>query len=85
MYKRLVQLCNDIKLYDKCVASKMINGKQCSIVWYVDDNKVSHEDLEVVTQVIYLMKGHFGDLKITRGNKDRFLGMNITILPKEHI
>jgi len=28
--------------YDPCVANKIINGKQCTIVWYVDDNKISH-------------------------------------------
>ena len=49
------------------------------MVWYVDDNKISHEEPKVVTEVIDLMKKHFGDLTITRGNKHRFLGMNITI------
>ena len=24
--------------YDKCVATKMIDGHQCTIAWYVDDN-----------------------------------------------
>ena len=47
-----------INPYDKCVANKEINDKQCTIVWYVDDNKVSHVDPEVVTEVIELMKGH---------------------------
>ena len=28
--------------YDNCVANKMINGKQCTIVWHVDDLKISH-------------------------------------------
>ena len=32
-----------INPYDMCVASKTINGKQCTIVWYVDDLKVSYE------------------------------------------
>ena len=31
-----------INLYDKCVANKMLNGKQCILVWYVSDAKVSH-------------------------------------------
>ena len=57
----------------------MINGKHCTVVWYVDDNKVSHEDAQVVTDVIELMKKHFGDLTVTRGKKHRFLGMNIEI------
>ena len=68
-----------INAYDRCVANKMINGKQCTIVWYVDDNKVSHKDPIVVNEVIELMKRHFGDLIITRGREHRFLGMNIKI------
>ena len=55
------------------------------IVWYVDDNKVSHKDPKVVTKVIELMKVHFGDLTVTRGNKHRFLGMNITVHPRDKI
>ncbi len=75
-------LCKEgfvINPYDKCVANKMINGKQCTVVWYVDDNKISHEDPAVVTQIIELMGKHFGKLTITRGNKHRFLGMNLTV------
>ena len=68
-----------INPYDRCVANKEINGKQCTIVWYVDDNKVSHVDPQVVTDVIDLMKSHFGELTVTRGKKHRFLGMNIEI------
>ena len=45
-----------INPYDRCVANKTINGKQCTVVWYVDDNKILHEDPEVVTKVIELMK-----------------------------
>ena len=28
--------------YDKCVTNKIINGKQCTIIWHVDDLKISH-------------------------------------------
>ena len=31
----------------------MIQGKQCTIAWYVDNNKISHKDPEVVTMIIY--------------------------------
>jgi hypothetical protein len=31
-----------INPYDCCVANKIINDKQCSIGWYVDDNILSH-------------------------------------------
>jgi hypothetical protein len=32
--------------YNWCVANKLINGKQCTIVWHVDDLKVSHVDAD---------------------------------------
>jgi len=28
--------------YDQCMANKTINGKQCTIIWHVDDLKISH-------------------------------------------
>ena len=71
-----------INPYDRCVANKIINGEQCTIVWYFDNNKVSYKDPKVVDEVIELTKTHFGDLTVTRGNKHRFLGMNLTINEK---
>ena len=41
-----------INPYDRCVANKMINGKQCTVVWYIDDNKLSHVDMNVVTEIL---------------------------------
>ena len=38
--------------YDSCIANCTINGKQCTIAWYVDDNKISHMDPDVVTSII---------------------------------
>ena len=40
----LVELGFEINSYDKCVANKIINGKQCTIIFYIDDNKISHID-----------------------------------------
>ena len=71
-----------INPYDKCVANKVINGEQCTIVWYVGDNKVSHKDPKIVDEVIELMIVHFGDLTVSRSNKHQFLGMNITKINK---
>ena len=65
--------------YDKCVANKMINGKQCTIAWYVDDNKLSHVDPQVVTDVLNTVKEHFGELVISRGEEHDLLGMKIKI------
>ena len=33
-----------INPYDPCVANKLVNGKQMTVIWHVDDLKVSHID-----------------------------------------
>jgi hypothetical protein len=35
--------------YDSCVANKVVNGKQMTVCWHVDDLKVSHWDPNQVT------------------------------------
>ena len=57
----------ELNPYDLCVANKIINGKQCTIVWYVDNNKISNEDPAVVNSIIQELTKHFGKLSITRG------------------
>ncbi len=37
-----------INPYDPCVANKVINGKQMTVCWHVDDLKVSHMEPEEV-------------------------------------
>jgi hypothetical protein len=69
-----------INPYDSCVANKIINGKQCTILWHVDDLKISHVDANVVTDVINLLESEFGKeapLTKTRGKVHDYLGMTI--------
>ena len=63
--------------YDSCVANKMVNGKQCTITWYVDDLKISHMERVVVDDVIKATESHFGEMSVTHGNKHSYLGMEI--------
>jgi Reverse transcriptase (RNA-dependent DNA polymerase). len=65
--------------YDQCVANKVINGSTCMICCYVDDNKISHKDPAIVTQVIETIKGKLGKMKVLRGKKHEFLGMKISL------
>ena len=46
--------------YDSCVVNKMINGKQCTIGWHVDDVRCSHVDPMVAEHMIDLMSKEFG-------------------------
>ena len=63
--------------YDTRVANKIINGKQCSMAWYVDDLNVSHNDQSVVDEIIKKFNDRFGGLKITNGKEHTYLGMKI--------
>jgi hypothetical protein len=36
--------------YDPCVANKIVNGKQMTVCWHVDNLKVSHMDPTKVTK-----------------------------------
>ena len=67
----------ELNPYDLCVANANIEGKQCTILWYVDDNKISHMDPKVIDKVIKKIESKFGKMKQTRGDKHDFLGMSI--------
>ena len=71
--------------YDKCVANKVIGGKQCTIVWYVDDVKISHCEESVVRNIIKQIENEFGDMKPTHGKVHDYLGMRITITEDKKI
>ena len=47
----------------------MMNGKQVTIVWYIDDNMLSHIDPNVVTVNVEEIKKNFGELVISIGDK----------------
>jgi Reverse transcriptase (RNA-dependent DNA polymerase) len=65
-----------INPYDFCVANAVIDGTQCTIVWYVDDTKISHVKPSVVTGIIAMLESHFGTMSVSRGAKHEFLGMH---------
>jgi Reverse transcriptase (RNA-dependent DNA polymerase) len=69
-----------INPYDMFVANKTINGKQCTVVWHVDDVKISHVDPNVVTEVIALFSAEYAKLSpltISRGKIHEYLGMTL--------
>ena len=78
---------NQINLYRKEETSSppvsndalmFINGKQCTITWFVDDTKITHVDTKVVTEAIEKIESKVGKMIVTRGGKNHvFLGMGI--------
>ena len=63
--------------YDPCMANANIKGSQCTIVWYVDDNKISHKDQAVVNDLIQRIEAKFGHMTKTQGDKHEFLGTKL--------
>ena len=63
--------------YDLCVANADIDSSQCTIVWYVDNNKISHQNPQVVSNIITKIEAFFGKMTVTRGLEHDFLGMHI--------
>ena len=70
----------ELNPYDQCVANRMVNGSQQTICFYVDDNKISHVDPEVNTEVIKRIEERFGKLDIWRGTKHDLLGMKVDFI-----
>ena len=66
-----------LNLYDPCVANATIQGSQCTIVWFVDDNKISHKDPEVVRDMVQHIEAKFGTMTKTEGDEHEFLGMKL--------
>jgi len=66
--------------YDSCVVNKDVNGSQCTVLWHVDDLKLSHVDAEVTEGVLDRLNDRYGKetpLTVTRGDIHDYLGMTI--------
>ena len=51
----------ELNPYDKYTVNKIIKGKQCTVLCHVDDNKISHVDSNVLTEVMNKVSEHFRD------------------------
>ncbi|KAG7352414.1 reverse transcriptase RNA-dependent DNA polymerase [Nitzschia inconspicua] len=70
----------EINRYDACVANKIVNSKPCTIAWYMDDLKLSHEDPAVFKDIFVKLQAKFGNeapLPVTCGKVHNYLGMRI--------
>jgi hypothetical protein len=58
----------------------MIDGKQCTILWHVDDLKMSHVSEAVLDAIIDNLNKRYGQvtpLTVTKGTKHDYLGMTL--------
>jgi hypothetical protein len=66
--------------YDKCVVNKVIDGRQCTIIWHVDDLMLTYVSQEVLDHIVSDLSKKFGKedpSSIHTGNVHDYLGMNI--------
>jgi hypothetical protein len=62
------------------VANKQIDGIQCTILWHVDDLKISYDNPKVVDKIIKNIENKYGKeapLTIKQGLHHKYLGMTI--------
>ncbi len=46
--------------YNSCIANKIINSKQCTAGWHVDDLKISHVDKNIVESIMQQLNDKYG-------------------------
>ena len=73
----LLDLGFTLNPYDPCMANANIKGSQCTIVWYIDNNKISHKDQAVVNDLIQCIEAKFGHMAKTQGDEHEFLRMKL--------
>jgi Reverse transcriptase (RNA-dependent DNA polymerase) len=83
--KSLTGIGFELNPYDPCVANKMIEGKQMTICFHVDDCKLSHRDSKVLDRMILWLRQEYesifedgsGEMKVSRGKVHKYLGMTL--------
>jgi hypothetical protein len=72
--------------YDPCVTNKMVNGKQMTVCWHVDNLKVSHMDLAEVTRFGQWLNSTYGvTVAEHRGKVHDYLGMILDFTRDGHV
>ena len=58
----------------------MVNRNQCTILWHIDDLRISHVNSNVVTDMINIIDAEFGQespIAVKRGKVKDYLGMTL--------
>ena len=80
-YLRLVKDLKDfgfeLNPYDPCVANKMVDGEQLTVVWHVDDLKMSHKKKECIDKLLAYLKTKYGEgIVVHEGTIQDYLGVD---------
>ncbi|KAL7570585.1 hypothetical protein ACA910_017636 [Epithemia clementina (nom. ined.)] len=82
--KDLEEIGFEVNPYDPCIANRMINGKQHTVTWHVDDLKSSHVDSKVNDEFANWLETKYGDPKVgkvkaERGKRHDYLAMKLDL------
>ena len=76
--KSLEEMGHQRNKYDWCVMNKIIDNKQCTIIWHIDDLKTSHIYPAIVSSVLADIDAEYGKIAkmtTTRGKVHKYLEM----------
>jgi hypothetical protein len=78
--KDIEEIGFEVNPYDICVANRMVNGKQHTVTWHVDDLKSSHVDPKVNDEFAKWCEKTYGSddlghVKVVRGKVHDYLAM----------
>jgi hypothetical protein len=74
---KLIEQDYKLNPYNSCIANKAIKGSQMTIVWHVDDLKLSHVSETVLDEEIMWLETIYGSLVGSKGNSHTYLGIDM--------
>jgi hypothetical protein len=96
-YKKFVESLKQegfkLNPYDVCVANKKVNGKILTILFHVDDCKISHKSSKVVDDAIKWLRAEYevifedgsGGMKVRCGKVHNYVGMRMDYSTKGEV
>ena len=69
--------------YDSCVANRNVEGSQLTVVWHVDDIKISHVSHAVLSTELTWLESIYGPLIGSIGKQHTYLGMDLDFSDKK--
>ena len=67
----------EINPFNPCGANKMVNRKQMTVTWHVDDLKVSHVEEKEVSKFCMQLSDIYGSkIKVNHGKVQSYLRMD---------
>ena len=88
--KSLIAYGFKLNPYDPCVANRMVNWRQQTVFYHVDDCKISHVDTKANDDLIKIIKEEYkrifedgsGKMTLNQGKVHKYLGMTLDYTTK---